>query len=196
MKKTDHLHKHLRSISISISTSLHKLSFRLKRTPPSPSTPQAEEDPHSPPLPPPKVRSVDDSSRHGKILHLGASESGKSTVLKSFVRTVDGDDAAALDNTKGISYRRIIFGNVIRSMQNILEEMERLDISLADSSNGDHVRTILAQPKLLLEEKTERLGKEVESAIQHLWKDGNVRMTLSRFRHDMYVDCPATDCAA
>lgn len=153
----------------------------------------------------PKIGTVDripsssssSSSPPHKILHLGASESGKSTILKSFIQTVQGD---AL-NGKAELYRRVIFGNMIRSMQGILEEMKRLDtiISLADddddSSNEYHhdVQIILAQPRLL---EPESLSKEAGSAIQCLWKDENVRKTLLRFRHDMYVDCPATDCAA
>ncbi len=112
--------------------------------------------------------------KKAKILLLGTSESGKSTLLKS------------LKLSERIFFTEIIFDIVIQSMRVILEAMEGLEIPLETSQNGAHVVTIFMQPRYP-EQYT--LSPDVTEAIKILWQDTGVVTCFQRSREYQLPDC-------
>ena len=113
---------------------------------------------------------------NSKMLILGLSESGKSTLLKSLKLHLEGP-YAPVDRS---AFKHIIFSNAVQSMRVVLEAMESLGLPLEDglnSSNKYHVRTIFMQPAQL---EVEQLPSEVVDAIETLYRDSGVRGYLAR----------------
>ncbi|KAL9117504.1 MAG: hypothetical protein Q9187_005958 [Circinaria calcarea] len=102
-----------------------------------------------------------------RVLLLGASESGKTTILKSLQLLLRGGYTLA---ELGV-FKKIIFSYMIQSMRVLLEEMEGLEMPLDDQKNVDHVSTILMQPVAM---EVESLAPGVMDAMTALWKDSNV----------------------
>lgn len=66
------------------------------------------------------------------MLHTGAGESGKSTVLKQ-MRLIH---ASGFDDAERESFRIIVFSNIMLAMQIIFEAVDQLDIPLDSKSNA------------------------------------------------------------
>lgn len=65
-----------------------------------------------------------------KLLLLGTGESGKSTVIKQ-MRIIYGEGYSDADRN---DFRILVFRNCLRSIKAILDHMEKLGLSLADTS--------------------------------------------------------------
>jgi len=120
--------------------------------------------------------------KKAKILLLGTSESGKSTLLKSLKLLHEGP----YTTSERIFFTEIIFDIVIQSMRVILEAMEGLEIPLETSQNGAHVVTIFMQPRYP-EQYT--LSPDVTEAIKILWQDTGVVTCFQRSREYQLPDC-------
>ncbi|MCJ1377204.1 guanine nucleotide-binding protein subunit alpha [Xylographa soralifera] len=118
---------------------------------------------------------------NGKTLILGASQSGKSTLLKSLKLHMEGPYTLS----ERESFKDIIFSNTVQSMRVILEAMESLELALGNSQNMYHVQTILMQPAQL---ETMQLSTDVVDAIERLYVDSGVEECLKRVREYQLTD--------
>ena len=117
-----------------------------------------------------------------RVLVLGTSESGKSTLLKSLRLLHEGP----YTTSERISFAEIVFSNVILSMRVILEAMESLEIPLELSQNEEHVATINIQARCV---EQDNLSPAVTKAIRILWQDTGVVKTFQRSREYQLCDC-------
>lgn len=108
---------------------------------------------------------------NGKTLILGASESGKSTLLKSLQLHMEGPYSPE----GRAAFKEIIFSSAVQSMREILEEMEFLEMPLENKLDENHVQTIFMQPSQL---EVEQLPTEVVDAIKILYMDPGIRECL------------------
>lgn len=106
------------------------------------------------------------------IIKIGAGESGKSTLLKQMKLIYDG----GFTNEEKEAYKEIIYNNSVQSIQVLLEAMENLGISLADSNNQQYYDVIMERNQL----DHFSMTTEVTSAIKNLWKDEGVKETHRR----------------
>ena len=119
-----------------------------------------------------------------KVLLLGTSESGKSTVLKSMKLVLEG----SYTSQECDAFKEIVFGNTVQSMRVVLEAMESLELPLDDQRNGYHAQTIFMQPAKIEEEY---LSEKIRLAIETLWKDSGVRQAFGRSREYQLNDAAA-----
>jgi len=119
--------------------------------------------------------------REHKVLLLGTSESGKSTLLKTAKLLFH----SGYSLKERQSFRESIFSNTVQAMRLILEAMESLELPLDDKRNECHVQTIFMQPAQI---EGERLSPEVPYAIRMLWKDSGVKAVFERSREYRLYD--------
>ncbi|KAG2206821.1 hypothetical protein INT47_007577 [Mucor saturninus] len=114
-------------------------------------------------------------SNQVKLLLLGSGESGKSTLLKQMRIIHD----SGFPQDERLSYREIIFSNLIESMKNIVNAMHKLKIQLADPTLTQQAYQLIAD----LPEQMEcdyDLPTDIADAIRLLWQDDGVKYTYSR----------------
>lgn len=109
------------------------------------------------------------------MIHLGAGESGKSTILKQMKLIHEG----SYSRDERESFKEIIFSNTVQSMRVILEAMEGLDIPLDDQRAEYYVQTIFMQPAQI---EGDCLPADVGGAIESLWNDAGVQECFRRSR--------------
>ena len=109
-----------------------------------------------------------------KLLILGSSESGKSTLLKGMRRYTEGD----YNREESISFSEIIWSNIVQSFRVILEFMEALEIPLQYLTNQYTVETIFMQPAQI----EDNFPPEVAMAVTKLWDDAGVKEAYRRRR--------------
>ncbi|KAI8099055.1 guanine nucleotide binding protein, alpha subunit [Halteromyces radiatus] len=112
-----------------------------------------------------------------KMLLLGAGESGKSTILKQMKLIHDG----GYSSDEREAFKEIIFSNTIQSMRVILEAMDNMGVSLADTSPmmQNQVAIILDLPTQI---EREFLPPEVTQAVRTLWKDPHLLSVFEKSR--------------
>ena len=108
-----------------------------------------------------------------KILLLGASESGKSTLLKAMRLFQEGPWTAE----ERRSFSEIIFSNVTEGTLSVLEAMESLEITVDSSEIEYHLQTIFMQS-----DHPDFMSSKVHSAIAALVCDGGFQYALKRQR--------------
>ena len=111
--------------------------------------------------------------RYSKVLLLGTSESGKSTLLKSIKLFLEGP--YSLGELE--SFKELIFSNMLWSMRVILDEMEKSGMYFEDQKNEYYVQTIDMAPNHM---EIESLESNITDAIRELWKDGGVLECFKR----------------
>lgn len=114
-------------------------------------------------------------SNEVKLLLLGSGESGKSTLLKQMRIIHD----CGFPQEERLSYREIVFSNLIESMKNIVNAMDKLKIQLAEQQESLPAYQLIAE----LPEQMEcdyDLPVEISEAIKLLWQDDGVKYTYSR----------------
>ncbi|MCJ1388715.1 guanine nucleotide-binding protein subunit alpha [Xylographa bjoerkii] len=124
-----------------------------------------------------------------RVLILGTSESGKSTLCKSLLLGY----GSRLSDDERTSYKYIILRTAIQSMRIILEAMESLEIGLENDQAESHVMTIFRHS---LFGSDQVLGNEIPEnhvlrAIEALWADGGVQSCFKLSR-----ECQLPDSAA
>ncbi|KAH8421232.1 hypothetical protein KR009_006125 [Drosophila setifemur] len=119
--------------------------------------------------------------RQVKLLLLGAGESGKSTFLKQ-MRIIHGVN---FDHEMLREYQHVIYQNVIRGMQVLLDAREKLDISW-----GSDIREHDANHAKLMECNAIEVPKFMEYAplIRSLWQDRGIRRAFERRREFQISD--------
>ncbi|KAJ3575006.1 hypothetical protein NP233_g1371 [Leucocoprinus birnbaumii] len=105
-----------------------------------------------------------------KILLLGASDTGKSTVLKQMKLIYEG--GYMQEEREG--YKEIIFTNAVSSMRATLEAMVDLGLQVAPQ-NSRRKDVILSAPL-----HVESLSLTVIGAIENLWRDAAVRNAVQQ----------------
>ena len=99
-----------------------------------------------------------------KILLLGASESGKSTIVKQ-MKIIHGD---GYSQQQLESFTPVVYDNLAESIWCVVNGMDRLGIAFQNPVNHDHAQAI----KLLRTRKSHyTLPLEVVNAIDSLWAD-------------------------
>ena len=109
-----------------------------------------------------------------KILLLGASESGKSTIVKQ-MKIIHGD---GYSQQELVNFTPVIYSNVTVSMWLVVSAMDKLGIAFANLVNQDHAQTI----KSLYTSNTSlsTLPQEAVAAFESLWADGGFQECFRR----------------
>ncbi|KAI1277180.1 G-alpha-domain-containing protein [Xylaria sp. FL0933] len=106
------------------------------------------------------------------LLILGTSESGKSTLLQGMKLVLEG----TYTQEEKLSFREMIWSNIVMSIRVVLEAMEDLHITLDDERREYHAQTIFMQPAV-----TERTPSwEVVEAVSSLWLDEGFQVAYKR----------------
>jgi guanine nucleotide-binding protein subunit alpha len=122
--------------------------------------------------------------KNQKILLLGISESGKSTLLKSINLLFQG----SFTSWERDMYKRTIFSNMVQGMKILLKTMEDREIPFDDQQAECYAKTIFMQPAEIEEGQ---LSEEVRLAIEVLWKDRGVRDAFEKTRDFQLSDAAA-----
>ena len=114
-----------------------------------------------------------------KILLLGSSESGKSTLLNGSKLWLEG----RWTKSERESFSEVIYSNVCQGFRAVLVAMETLKIPLEVQWNGHHVQTIFMQPVIL-----ESMPADLHQAFMALSGDKGFQATLERRREYQLMD--------
>ncbi|XP_010777396.1 guanine nucleotide-binding protein subunit alpha-14 [Notothenia coriiceps] len=125
-------------------------------------------------------RDKKDSRRELKLLLLGTGESGKSTFIKQ-MRIIHGGGYTEEDKR---SYAKLVFQNILTSMQTMTRAMEALGINLADPKNQSHANLVLEVEV----DKLEEFCQDLAAAVRCLWDDGGIQECYDRRREYQLSD--------
>jgi guanine nucleotide-binding protein G(i) subunit alpha len=109
-----------------------------------------------------------------KVLILGASESGKSTLLKALQSCLKQHHYTVEER---LSYCELIRSNVIHGARVVLEAMERLELPMDIDTNDYHRRTIFMPP-----------SDETAHAVRSLWLDAGFQDAIRRGQEHQLPD--------
>jgi guanine nucleotide-binding protein subunit alpha len=107
-----------------------------------------------------------------KVLLLGSGDSGKSTILKQ-MRLIH---RIPFDAREIEGYRQLVFNNLTRGMQALLESMEDMDIKLSEE-NQEYIELIENAPDL---RDGEPFPQSFYEPLKTLWADRNVQQAWER----------------
>ncbi|KAF9089159.1 guanine nucleotide-binding protein subunit alpha [Mortierella sp. AD031] len=130
-----------------------------------------------------------------KLLILGPSETGKTTVLKQ-LKLLYGRKGLDIERQ---TYRRVVHLNVMRAIQGLVEGMEQANIPLGNPENAEHVETVRrlettlkrysittvgipnpAIPRKITDAKAETdMFADMVPAIKSLWHDSGIQTTFN-----------------
>lgn len=117
-----------------------------------------------------------------KLLLLGAGESGKSTFLKQ-MRIIHG---VKFEPDLLKEYQQIIYQNVIRGLQVLIDAREKLDITWEDPAATPGYATQVMQ-MTTAEKITPDQFNQYCPAISLVWRDGAIRKAYDRRREFQIV---------
>jgi GTPase SAR1 family protein len=101
-----------------------------------------------------------------KLLLLGAGESGKSTIAKQMkIIHLQG-----FTEEERLSYKAVIYSNLIGSMRSLVVACEMLDFAIQDKAAADLVQTT----------DTTAVSEEVAQAIKTLWREDAVQKAFAK----------------
>jgi len=115
-----------------------------------------------------------------KLLLLGPSESGKSTIVKQMKLLLQATGRSAF---KGFTqeekrtYRRTIYSNAITGMKTIMKAMVKLGLTFSDPARKQDYRLFSVLSQRLNEGE---LSSELAVVMQRLWTDASVQECLKR----------------
>lgn len=112
-----------------------------------------------------RVREVQEQ----KLLLLGAGESGKSTVFKQ-IKLIHGDGYSVKER---LSFRDVIFSNVIQSIKTLLFAGDRLGFPLSPENKAVAERVLALQ-------HSDDFNASVATDVALLWRDRAVQATIAR----------------
>ncbi|KAG9104676.1 hypothetical protein FRC06_000062 [Ceratobasidium sp. 370] len=102
-----------------------------------------------------------------KVLLLGSGDSGKSTVLKQ-MRVIHNDQFTPQEIE---SYRQLVFSNIVRGLQMLLDALPKLDSSISPQ-NAPLVALIRSTPEL---RDDEPYPEQLLQPLQAIWGDPQVQ---------------------
>ncbi|XP_017779991.1 PREDICTED: guanine nucleotide-binding protein subunit alpha homolog [Nicrophorus vespilloides] len=116
-----------------------------------------------------------------KILLLGAGDSGKSTFLKQMkiIHNIHFEDKEIRE------YRRIIYENVVRGMQTLVDACVKLKIRLEDNYNYINGQNLIQTECKDMEMQQFR---SVAPLLNCLWKDSGIKLAFTRRREFQLAD--------
>ncbi|KAJ3081875.1 guanine nucleotide-binding protein subunit alpha, partial [Quaeritorhiza haematococci] len=116
------------------------------------------------------------SIRGPKILLLGSSDSGKTTVLKQ-MKILHGNGFST-DDRKDFKHK--IMDNIVDSIRALVEALDTLQVPLGDPQNDFYARQVReAFPRGL----DGSLPSHIVTAIKVLWRDSGIRKYILRTRY-------------
>ncbi|AEO63905.1 uncharacterized protein THITE_2141899 [Thermothielavioides terrestris NRRL 8126] len=107
-----------------------------------------------------------------KVLILGSSESGKSTLLKAMKLCQKG----VFSRNEAKSFAKIAWSNTVQSTRAVLEAMKKLEIPLQNLANIRHAHVIFTQPAQI----EGSFPPELELAVTELWADPGFQKAYRR----------------
>ncbi|KAL3268516.1 hypothetical protein HHI36_007627 [Cryptolaemus montrouzieri] len=120
--------------------------------------------------------------RQVKVLLLGAGESGKSTFLKQ-MRIIHG---IKFDNEYVKEYQQVIYQNVVKGMQVLVDARDKLDIPWGDPSNSSAGKELLQFNNVM--HLDTRLFLHYTPLLSKLWSDSGIRRSFDRRREFQMSD--------
>ncbi|KAI7862109.1 guanine nucleotide binding protein, alpha subunit [Spinellus fusiger] len=117
-----------------------------------------------------------------KMLLLGAGESGKSTILKQMKLIHDGGYTIV----ERKAYKKIIFSNILQSMQKILKTMKSNGVWLNNAVNWNYAALITELSPHITEKE---FSSDIIMAIKILWDDPNLQTTYRSNRGSELSSC-------
>ncbi|ORZ37350.1 guanine nucleotide binding protein, alpha subunit, partial [Catenaria anguillulae PL171] len=118
-------------------------------------------------------------SESRKILLLGTSESGKSTVVRQMKLISTGN----LSDYREAEWRPILQGNILRGVHELLHAMAQLDISLANTNESAMLRNL---PENAVRSPPTPFPEEWSEAVLTVYKDPSLKVAFER-RHEATV---------
>ncbi|KAK3600896.1 hypothetical protein CHS0354_019249 [Potamilus streckersoni] len=109
-----------------------------------------------------------------KILLLGASESGKSTLVKQM--KIIHNDGFSKDEL--LSFKPAVLDNLVSSMKYVLTGMGLLRINLENPKNKYHAQNILTCNTSF--DSKHMIHPHLSVALKSLWQDKGVRIAVAR----------------
>lgn len=117
----------------------------------------------------------DSSKRLTNILLLGASESGKSTIVKQ-MRIIHGSGYSEIDRR---GYKANINKNLCTSMITLIDHMDKFQCTFENEDNEVYAED-LKEMDLSNRDTFRELTSEIFDAIESLWKDGGIQDVYKR----------------
>lgn len=121
--------------------------------------------------------------RQVKLLLLGAGESGKSTFLKQ-MRIIHG---IKFENQQIREYQQVIYQNVLKGMQVLVDARDKLSIPWEENNNLDLGKQLLQlrfNNSIILDS---RQFMQYAPLLSKLWKDSGIRRAFDRRREFQLV---------
>nr|XP_056723455.1 guanine nucleotide-binding protein subunit alpha-15-like [Euleptes europaea] len=115
-----------------------------------------------------------------KLLLLGTGESGKSTFIKQ-MRIIHGVGFSEEDR-KG--FAKVVYQNIFSSVQAMIQAMETLQISYAQSENVRNAQLLMEVDAY----KVTTLGAHHARMLESLWRDSGIRTCYQRRREYHLLD--------
>merc|ERR1711935_948056 len=110
----------------------------------------------------------------GKLLLLGAGESGKSTIVKQM--KIIHESGFTVEDFK--QYRPVVYSNTIQSLVAILRAMPNLGIAFVDENREGDAKMVMDVVSRM--EDTEPFAEELLAGMKRLWVDKGVQECFSR----------------
>ena len=110
-------------------------------------------------------REREQRNRELKILLLGASESGKSTLLKQ-MRIFHGEDYTIEER---LEFRPIIYHNILKGMKTLVDSQRKLGVGLGESSNEDFCDIVASHPSVYNMDSAQ--FSQCAEPLRALWRD-------------------------
>ncbi|KAJ3188171.1 guanine nucleotide-binding protein subunit alpha [Gaertneriomyces sp. JEL0708] len=115
-----------------------------------------------------------------KLLLLGSSDSGKTTVLKQ-MQILHGNGFSTQERH---AYRRRIFNNILESMQALIGGLQQLGVALPEEGAQQHIATIT---HCTLNGQEDQLPPQLAAATKALWSNETVKKVYTTRSNEFFI---------